>query len=307
MLRSLYSGVSGMRSNQTKMDVLGNNIANVNTTGFKSGRVRFQDMLSQTLANAQGPTDENLGGINAQQVGLGVKVGAIDTIMTDGALQPTNRDLDLAVEGTGFFMVSQDTDAQMKYYTRDGAFYRDYDGNLVNAGGYRVLGYTDESPTEPTPLKILNTIDALDADGNTIPALNEAGEVILDDLGNPTNVQVDLQTFSIDGSGIISGVYSDGKVYTMGRLAVAKFDNSAGLEKVGNNNYRASNNSGTPVVGSANTDGFGIIRQGVLEMSNVDLANEFTELIVTSRSYQANSRTITTSDEMLQELLSLKR
>jgi len=88
---------------------------------------------------------------------------------------------------------------------------------------------------------------------------------------------------------------------------VAKFDNSAGLEKVGNNNYRASNNSGTPVVGSANTDGFGIIRQGVLEMSNVDLANEFTELIVTSRSYQANSRTITTSDEMLQELLSLKR
>jgi len=307
MLRSLYSGVSGMRSNQTKMDVLGNNIANVNTTGFKSGRVRFQDMLSQTLANAQGPTDENLGGINAQQVGLGVKVGAIDTIMTDGALQPTNRDLDLAVEGTGFFMVSQDTDAQMKYYTRDGAFYRDYDGNLVNAGGYRVLGYTDESPTEPTPLKILNTIDALDADGNTIPALNEAGEAILDDLGNPTNVQVDLQTFSIDGSGIISGVYSDGKVYTMGRLAVAKFDNSAGLEKVGNNNYRASNNSGTPVVGSANTDGFGIIRQGVLEMSNVDLANEFTELIVTSRSYQANSRTITTSDEMLQELLSLKR
>ncbi|MFH5834850.1 flagellar hook-basal body complex protein [Proteiniclasticum sp. C24MP] len=307
MLRSLYSGVSGMRSNQTKMDVLGNNIANVNTTGFKSGRVRFQDMLSQTLANAQGPTAENLGGINAQQVGLGVKVGAIDTIMTDGALQPTNRDLDLAVEGTGFFMVSQDADAQMKYYTRDGAFYRDYNGNLVNAGGYRVLGFEEEGQEAPAPLKILNTIDALDEEGNVIPLVDGDNNPILDENGAAMNVQVDLQTFSIDGSGIISGVYSDGNVYTIGRLAVAKFDNSAGLEKVGNNNYRASNNSGAPVVGSANTDGFGIIRQGVLEMSNVDLANEFTELIVTSRSYQANSRTITTSDEMLQELLSLKR
>ncbi|HCX64240.1 MAG TPA: flagellar basal body rod protein FlgG, partial [Eubacteriaceae bacterium] len=99
MLRSLYSGVSGMRNNQTKMDVIGNNIANVNTTGFKSGRVRFQDMLSQTIANAQAPTDNNLGGVNPQQIGLGVQVGAIDTIMTGGALQPTNRDLDFAIEG----------------------------------------------------------------------------------------------------------------------------------------------------------------------------------------------------------------
>ncbi len=307
MLRSLYSGVSGMRSNQTKMDVLGNNIANVNTTGFKSGRVRFQDMLSQTLANAQGPTTNNLGGVNSQQVGLGVKVGSIDTIMTDGALQPTNRDLDLAIEGNGFFMVSQDVGGQMKFYTRDGAFYRDYEGNLVNSGGYRVLGYENDTQTNPVPLKILNTIDAQDEDGKKIQAENAADELIFDVEGNPVNVQVDLQSFSIDGSGIISGVYSDGKSYTMGRLSVAKFDNAEGLEKVGNSNYRASNNSGIPTIGTANSDGFGIIRQGVLEMSNVDLANEFTELIVTSRSYQANSRTITTSDEMLQELLSLKR
>jgi len=285
MIRSLYSGVSGMRSNQTKMDVIGNNIANVNTTGFKSGRVRFQDMLSQTMASAQEATPGNLGGVNAQQVGLGVKVGAIDTIMTDGALQPTSRDLDLAIEGTGFFMVSQDDAGTMKLFTRDGAFYRDSAGDLVNAGGYKVLGTpTDPTaiPTNPQKLAITNT--------RTI------GTDVLE-----------LQSFSIDGSGIIKGVYSDGNSYNIGQIAVAKFDNSAGLEKVGNNNYRASNNSGDPAIGTANADGYGVIRQGVLEMSNVDLANEFTELIVTSRSYQANSRTITTSDEMLQELLSLKR
>jgi len=287
MIRSLYSGVSGMRSNQTKMDVIGNNIANVNTTGFKSGRVRFQDMLSQTMANAQEATPGNLGGVNAQQVGLGVKVGAIDTIMTDGALQPTSRDLDLAIEGTGFFMVSQDDAGTMKLYTRDGAFYRDSKGDLVNAGGYHVLGYKGAVVGDPTSLDIKNTRNTVDDEGN--------------------DIVVDLQTFSIDGSGIIKGVYSDGKSYDIGQIAIAKFDNNAGLEKTGNNNYRASNNSGDPAIGTANAAGYGVIRQGVLEMSNVDLANEFTELIVTSRSYQANSRTITTSDEMLQELLSLKR
>lgn len=299
MIRSLYAGVSGMRTNQTKMDVLGNNIANVNTTGFKSGRVRFQDMLSQTFTSAQSPNAGSLGGVNAQQVGLGVKVGAIDTIMTDGALQPTNRDLDLAVEGNGFFMVSDG--ASMNFYTRDGAFYRDYEGNLVNAGGYRVQGYVpaeygDAIANPPTQgvssLKIENTISV---DGT--PDAN----------GAVAKIDVELQSFSIDGSGKIIGVYSNGKAYELGQLALTKFQNTAGLEKVGNNNYRASNNSGAPETLVANSNGYGIIRQGVLEMSNVDLANEFTELIVTSRSYQANSRTITTSDEMLQELINLKR
>ncbi|WP_312651466.1 flagellar hook-basal body complex protein [Proteiniclasticum sp.] len=288
MLRSLYAGVSGMRSNQTKMDVLGNNIANVNTTGYKSGRVRFQDMLSQTLSSAQSPTAGSLGGVNAQQVGLGVKIGAVDTIMTDGALQPTNRDLDLAIEGNGFFMVSQDGD-DMRFYTRDGAFYRDYEGNLVNAGGYRVMGYAADNAGAVTVGEAnLTTL--------SIPNKKDFGAGI-----------VDLQTFAIDGSGIIKGVYSDGSSHTLGQLALSKFDNPEGLEKVGNNNYRASNNSGAPQTLVANTNGYGIVRQGVLEMSNVDLANEFTELIVTSRSYQANSRTITTSDEMLQELINLKR
>jgi flagellar hook protein FlgE len=140
-----------------------------------------------------------------------------------------------------------------------------------------------------------------------VARVDAAGDPVLDINGDPVMDTLDLQTFSIDGSGKITGVFSDGKSYTLGQLAVAKFENSEGLEKVGSSNYRASNNSGAPDEQVANTKGFGIIRQGVLEMSNVDLANEFTELIVTSRSYQANSRTITTSDEMLQELINLKR
>ncbi|MBF7096316.1 flagellar hook-basal body complex protein [Alkalibacter mobilis] len=297
MLRSLYAGVSGMRNNQTKMDVIGNNIANVNTTGFKSGRVRFQDMLSQTIANAQSPTANSLGGVNPQQIGLGVKVGAIDTIMTGGALQPTNRDLDFAIEGNGFFVVSQDTNAEMKYYTRDGAFYRDYQGNLVNASGYRVLGYMPAAG-DPYASPEMSNLDIDEASMKPLSIPNTI-TVGVNDLS--------LETFSIDGSGQIIGVYSDGNPYLLGQLAVSKFNNSEGLEKAGNNNYTASNNSGQPETGVANGDGFGTIRQGVIEMSNVDLANEFTEMIITSRSYQANSRTITTSDEMLQELINLKR
>jgi len=300
MLRSLYSGVSGMRANQTKMDTIGNNIANVGTTSFKAERARFQDMLSQSMSNAQSPTDDTLGGVNPQQVGLGVKMGSIDTIMTEGSMQTTNRDLDFAIEGSGFFVVSQDKAGDMKMYTRDGAFYRDYEGNLVNAGGYRVMGYVPASgtyaspddtvltgPDAMAPLSIPNTIDVTAADG-TAQTLN-------------------LESFSIDGTGQVVGVFSDGNQYLLGQLAVCKFNNAEGLEKAGNSNYTASNNSGAPEYGTANAKGFGTIRQGVLEMSNVDLATEFTEMIITSRSYQANSKTITTSDEMLQELMNLKR
>lgn len=307
MIRSLYAGVSGMRNNQTKMDVIGNNIANVNTTGFKSGRVRFQDMLSQTIASAQSPTDNSLGGVNPQQIGLGVKVGSIDTIMTGGALQPTNRDLDFAIEGEGFFVVSQDSNADMKLFTRDGAFYRDYEGNLVNAGGYRVLGYvpTGYNPSATPPddniYKSPDTVGAIDVNAAAMAPLSIPNTIRIG------GVDLSLETFSIDGSGQIIGVFSDGNPYLLGQLALGKFKNAEGLEKAGNNNYSASNNSGAPVFGTANEDGNGTVRQGVIEMSNVDLANEFTEMIITSRSYQANSRTITTSDEMLQELINLKR
>lgn len=413
MLRSLYSGVSGMRSNQTKMDVIGNNISNVNTTAFKSGRVRFQDMLSQRLANAQSPSAMGKGGINPQQIGLGVSVAAIDTVFEGGALQPTGRDLDFAIENEGFFILSNDVEGTMKRYTRDGAFFKDYEGNLVNAEGFRLLGYQANDGAGNTvastqdigningannanlkPLSIPKEIDAgfseyikyaeefLQKANNTTDFTNmdkatESGEEIFKqvndilkmaqvaenyskstafgnditaaiaainvalkdfndskDLSNPGNMEtaaqaaiasgnnlinaiqtadtqpkekVTLEAYSIDGSGLISAVYDDGQVYFLGRLGMAKFENPGGLEKLGGNTYSDSRNSGAPQIGNPNEEGFGIIRQGNLEMSNVDLANEFTEMIVTSRAYQANSRTITTSDEMLQELINLKR
>lgn len=292
MLRSLYSGVSGMRSNQTKMDVVGNNISNASTTAYKSSRARFEDMFSQTVASSQGPSTTNRGGVNAKQIGLGVSVSGIDNIMTGGSLQPTNRDLDFAIEGEGFFIVSNKADASDKLFTRDGVFFRDGSGNLVNSNGQRVLGenqdpHTTNVPGDPGATGDLKAL--------IIPNTHDG-----DPSGKP------LDSFSIDGSGLITGKYG-GDTYYIGKIAMAKFSNPEGLEKMGGNTYINTVNSGAVEVGVSGGKGFGNIRQGVIEMSNVDLANEMTEMIITSRAYQANSRTITTSDEMLQELVNLKR
>lgn len=306
MIRSMYSGVSGMKSNQTKMDVIGNNIANVSTTAFKGGRVRFQDTFSQLEANAQGPTQAGRGGINPQQVGQGVNIAAIDTIFDDGALQPTNRDLDFAIEGEGFFVVSENIETAgginpqnnlNTRYTRDGAFYKDYAGNLVTAEGYSILG------VRPVNGYATNITDVPNVD-NTNLSLKSLEIPNTLDIGGVT---VNLESFSIDNSGLISAIYDDGQIYYLGRVAVAKFINPEGLEKLGGGSYRMSDNSGQVEIGTAGQQGFGSIRSRYLEMSNVDLANEFTEMMITSRAYQANSRVITTSDEMLQELINLKR
>ena len=318
MLRSLYSGISGMRGFQTKMDVIANNIANVNTTAFKSSRISFQDMLSQTTANASSPTGNGLGGINSKQIGLGVKVGSIDMMMGGGALQPTNRDLDFAIENEGFFVVSSDVsdvdsesplleDATVGTisYTRDGAFFRDYEGNLVNASGQRVLGYVtgglvvDEDNPNP---EVIDPEELIDGDYQDF--LKPLKIADIDEDGG------ELQSFSIDTSGKIIAVYSSEEGATtriLGQIAITKFSNPEGLTKAGGNTFNESNNSGRTQFGLAGANGFGNIRQGFLEMSNVDLANEFTEMIVASRAYSANSRSITTSDEMLQELINLKR
>ena len=298
MIRSMYSGVSGLRSNQTKMDVIGNNIANVSTTAFKSSRVRFQDAFYQTQARAQAPTTTGRGGINQQQIGQGVTVAAIDTMFEGGQMQPTGRDLDLGIEGEGFFVVSEDTAGLTRRYTRDGALYKDAVGNLINAEGYHILGVSNKdangnpSQTGPAPIK---------TDGSNLGILS-----IPDTITVGGNVHK-LDTYYIDGTGLISAIYDNDEVYYPGRIAMAKFTNVGGLEKLGGNTYGITRNSGTAEYGSPNEIGLGVLRQGNLEMSNADLANEFTEMIVTSRAYQANSRIITTSDEMLQELINLKR
>lgn len=287
MLKSLYSGVTGMKNVQTKMDVISNNIANVNTTAFKTGRVRFEDMISQTNVRAQG-------GTNAQQVGLGVQVGSIDTVMSGGSLQSTGRGLDFGIENgdNSFFTVKQ---GDQTFYTRDGGFYKDNAGNLVTSSGLSVMGYTDGAPA-------LNDENfAIDSLGKNPQPLTIKEKLTVD------GKEIELQDYVIDKDGFIVGTYSDENTYVLGRVALTSFSNPDGLEKQGGNLYAKSANSGEPMLGNPSDPGYGSVRSGFLEMSNVDLANEFTEMIVTSRSYQANSRSITVSDTMLEELINLKR
>ncbi|MDN6625704.1 MAG: flagellar hook-basal body complex protein [Pisciglobus halotolerans] len=283
MLKSLNSGVTGMKNQQIKMDVIANNIANVATTGYKTGRVRFQDMISQTNARAQT-------GINAKQVGLGVQTGSVDTIMTSGSLQTTGRALDFGIENSdnSFFTVSKDGGNANLAYTRDGGFYTNADGSLVTSSGLSVMGY------------------AANDNGN----INTGGELQKLNIGKPIKANgntYEMQSFNIDSSGVVTGSYSDGEKHVLGQVALSNFSNPDGLEKAGDDLYIQSANSGTPVVGAPGSAGYGKVQSGFLEMSNVDLANEFTEMIVTNRAYQANSRSITTSDGMLEELINLKR
>ncbi|GAA0486297.1 flagellar hook-basal body complex protein [Alkalibacterium sp. m-11] len=296
MLNSMFSGITGMKGQQTKMDVIANNIANVNTTGFKSQRVRFQDMISQTNANAQGPNNNGRGGINAQQVGLGTQVAATDMMMQGGSLQFTGRALDFGIQNgdNSFFVVSQDGgQSGLMQYTRDGGFYTDNEGNLTTSNGFRLMGYTAANG-ELVPADSYNQDTSLQG-GLTALSIPQVRDGLT------------LQGFSIDSTGTILGTYSDGNAYVIGRIALSNFSNPDGLVKAGENIYNQSANSGVPQFGGPSDDGFGVVRSGFLEMSNVDLATEFTEMIVASRAFQANSRSITTSDEMLQELINLKR
>lgn len=322
MLKSLYSGVSGMRAQQTKMDVIANNIANVSTTGFKSGRVRFEDMISQINTSAQGAS-ANRGGVNVQQVGMGVQVSGTDTIMTSGTLQATGRTLDLGIQNgeNSFFMVRSEEGDGTVHYTRDGGFFRDNNGNLVTATGMRVLGYNEGAPLQipvaddnklgkdgtdnDSPLVITEKF-YIDAAGKYNPIITKEDMEKIPAGTDPKNI-ISLESYSIDDSGVIIGSYSGGQSFQLGRIALTSFNNPDGLEKQGGNLYSWTPNSGDAIIGAPGEEGYGMVRSGFLEMSNVDLANEFTDMIVTSRAYQANSRAITTSDEMLQELLNLKR
>lgn len=264
MIRSLYSGVSGLRNHQIRMDVIGNNIANVNTTGFKGSRANFQDVLSQTIRPAGGP-GANYGSTNPSQVGLGMTLAGISTNMGQGALQNTGRTLDVAIQGNGFFII-QKPDGQ-KYYTREGIFFVDANGDLVNSNGYYVL---DDSGT--AKITVGTSVGTI--------SISEKGEVIADGT-------------------------------SVGTIGLATFPNSEGLEKVGQNLFRETQASGAVAINKAGNAGTAVanttLSSGYLEMSNVDLSEEFTNMIVTQRGYQANARVITVSDTLLQELVDLKR
>jgi flagellar hook protein FlgE len=462
MMRSMFSGVSGLRAHQLKMDTIGNNIANVNTVGYKSQRTTFQEVFNQTIKGAGSP-QAGKGGTNPMQVGLGISLSSIDTFHIRGAVQRTDNLTDLAINGDGFFILSNSTDGMSRSYTRAGNFSLDEDGNLVSASGYKVLGYmmdptTDTLKTQLEGLKISksemipaeattysnfegnldNNIKAtatlptytvgaypvpdtlviptgekywettasvydslggkhtlkytfvrgIAADGTLTPETppatladnwgvfiqdqdtkqyfkNDGEEGTADSLAEAliplefdTNgainlatsmenialkvtgkngsadmtVNVDfskltqfanestaaatktdgyaqgsLDTFSIGPTGEISGIFTNGMSKTIGQVALAVFKNPAGLEKTAENMYQVTPNSGDPITGLPGYSGLGSLNPGTLEMSNVDISREFAEMITTQRGFQANSRIITTSDEMLQELVNLKR
>lgn len=268
MLRSMYAGVSGLRTHQTMMDVVGNNIANVNTAGFKASASVFQDVLSQTLQGAGAPT-ATTGGTNPAQIGLGVRMAGISTNTGQGASQLTGRATDIAIQGDGYFVVDQGGE---ELYTRAGSFSLDAAGQLVTPSG--------------------GLIQRIGGGAITVP------------------MDGSVESFSISPDGQVVGVpTAGGPAIALGQIALASFPNPGGLEKVGGSLLRGTQNSGAVIAGAGapGADGRGTLAIGVLEMSNVDLAQEFTNLIVAQRGFQANSRIITASDELLQDLVNLKR
>jgi len=265
MMRSLYSSVSGLQVHQTLMDVLSNNVANVNTTGFKKATVTFQDMLSQMIQGAQAATTDGLGGTNAQQISLGVQTGSITNVMTQGAASTTGNNTDLMIQGEGYFVL---TDGTNQFYTRAGAFSLDDEGNLVNSA---------------------NGMKLCDTDGTAI------------------NLGVGAGNVSVSTNGTISYTDADGVAATTNPvIGLATFTNPAGLTKFGDSLYTASGSSGDAAINVPGTNA-GTITAGSLEMSNVDLAQEFVNMIVAERGFQANSKSIQTSDSMLEQLINTKR
>jgi flagellar hook protein FlgE len=400
MLRSLFSGISGLRAHQTMMDVTGNNIANVNTAGFKTSQSVFEDTLSQMLKAAGAPQAGNAG-TNPAQVGLGVRVAGITTNFTQGATQNTGRSTDLMINGDGFFVIRNGGE---QVYTRGGSFTFDANGVLGSPGGGVVQGWlagpggvinTNATPTdvklavgtllppvESTAMAVAGNLpgdttslapitmsqvlydkqgnqvsltltftkvdathwNASASDGTTTVALAAPGITFAADGSTPSptslafaspklaGVAIDLsgltnyagsstvnvkskngsamgslQSFTISPDGTLVGVFSNGLKQPLAQIAMATFNNPPGLEKAGGSMYRTTANSGLAQLGTAGSGGRGDLQSNSLEMSNVDLAQEFTNLIIAQRGFQANSKVITTSDELLNDLVNLKR
>jgi flagellar hook protein FlgE len=421
MMRSLFTAISGLSNYQTFMDVIGNNIANVNTTGFKAARVTFQDLLSQTLRYSTAPNAQN-GGTSPIQIGEGTRIGSISLVPAEGNLQTTQSPTDLAIQGDGFFVLSDGQGGRV--YTRDGSFTVSSNGYLVDANGQPVLGWAPNPTTgliDPTkPLQPLvipansqtlaqatsqvtftgnldqrldatatnvsdkstqETIDVYDSlgrdhqititfektnnasnswswtasttetgvtvsgsgtltfdpttgayvnssgtspngtlsltlgNGATSPQSVNLSFTGLTQLASSTSLAVNsdgeapgqLTSIGIDANGVITGTFSDGLNRPIGQVATATFANPQALLRLGGNDLTATPSSGNPIIGAPGTGGRGTLSSGSLEMSNVDLAQEFTNMIVAERGFQASSLVITVSDQILQDLVNLKQ
>ncbi|MEA2049922.1 MAG: flagellar basal-body rod protein FlgG [Campylobacterota bacterium] len=262
MIRGLYTAASGMTAQQTNIDVISNNIANVNTTGFKQDRAEFQDLMYQSLNFTAGATSADSNNPTGIDVGLGVRTSSIQKNYNQGSLKETGNSLDLAISGDGFFKVTMPNGESA--YTRNGEFKLDSEGSIVNSSGYK-LDPEIVVPSELTDLSI--------AQDGTISAMN------------PTS----------------------GEISTLGQITITNFINPAGLSPLGGNLAIATNVSGDPIDGTPGSDGMGDISQGMLEGSNVQLVTEMVNLITAQRAYEANSKSITTTDTMLQTVNQLKK
>lgn len=424
MMRALFAAISGLRNHQLFMDVVGNNLANVNTTGFKSGRMTFSDLLSQTVSSGSAPT-ATLGGTNSKQIGLGSQISSIDIVQSQGSLQTTGKTTDLALQGEGFFILSN---GLRNVFTRDGAFDIASDGALVNSSnGMKVQGWAANATTgaidttagltsinipigqsttakETDNIVLAGNLDSTAATYSLGPpevgGKAAVGLTVVDSLGkahtvtltftklagagqwayaateadaaitsatlagtitfsaagafvsatdgtlevdhasppgatdqtaaNQINIDFTRMTglattseatmtsqdgsvagtliaFKLGNSGEVVGVYSNGQSKNLGQLAVASFLNPGGLTRAGGNLFEESASSGAAAVGTPGTSGRGTASAGNLESSNVDLSKEFTNMIIGQRGFQANARVVSTSDEMLQELVNLRR
>lgn len=405
MLRSMFTAISSLNLHQSYLDVVANNLANANTTGYKASRVVFQDQFSQMLSPGAGPSDTQ-GGVNPIQVGLGTQLGYISPVFSQGMLQATGRNMDMSIQGDGFFIYDQGVNRR---YSREGSLSLDSTGYIVNSStGLRLQGWlvdgagnidpnlpaddmqlsTDGTVARATSNAILggnlsadiaigdtvtNTMGIYDSLGelhtatvtftrtgnltwdwdvtdpaaavgdgtitfdasgqysastvdNAISIPGSAGAnaitmttdfdsmtMLADDTsvaitsqdGLPTGNVTDLYITPKDGQVYL--VYSNGMREQVAQVAIARFNNSAGLIKSGNTMFQQGLNSGEPQIGLATTGGRGTIAAGYLEASNVDMAQEFTNMILAQRGFQASSRVITTSDEIMQELVNLKR
>jgi flagellar hook protein FlgE len=289
MMRGMYAAISGLEASQTMLDVTANNLANSDTIGFKSQSTSFVDELSQTLAPATGPNGYN-GGTNAKQVGLGVEVGSIDNEMSAGSLQTTGNALDIAIQGDGYFQVGNgDPGTTSPYtsnlpntvqYTRAGNLTLNSQGFLTTQSGQYVVGATAPSSSTSSTPTYINV-----PPGSANVAVGQDGAVSYTDE-NSTDTTY-------------------GQTVTAGYLSLATFPNEAGLSRDGGSLWSATASSGTATTGTPSVGGFGQTISGSLEMSNVDMATEFTNMITAERTYQANSKVITTGDSMLDTLVNM--
>lgn len=419
MMRALFAAISGLRNHQLFMDTVGNNLANVNTTGYKASRMTFSDLLSQTISSGSAPSG-GLGSINSKQIGLGGQIASIDILQLQGSLQSTGKSTDLAIQGDGFFVLSN---GSRQLYTRDGAFDIASDGSLVNpASGMKVQGWQADAtgtisttgpveslnipigqqtvasetgsatftgnlnatedhlevpaPTATAGLTVVDsqgrahtititftktnvnewtwsasesdtsitsvttggdTVITFDANGAFDPA-NTASTLDIDfdaavtgaaditgltlDFGDLSQLAANsevamssqdgfvsgtLVAFRLGAQGEVVGIYTNGLTRNLAQLSLANFVNPGGLTRGGNNLFEESGSSGAPLIGTPGAGGRGIASSGNLESSNVDLSREFTNMIIGQRGFQANARVVTTSDEMLNDLVNLRR